>query len=75
MEWATDCGEGMLEMESDSNMFWQKRRLWGRAICIPLEAFGGRGEADVVESALGKYLTYLASQTNLKMFPFIPLYS
>lgn len=65
----------MLGMESDANMFWQKRRMLGRAICIHLEAFGRCGEACVVESALGKYLAYLASQTNCKMFPFIPLYS
>jgi len=47
-------------------MFWQKRSQWKEISSGCVQA--GVGRAKVLESALGKYFTFLAFQANLNFF-------
>lgn len=50
------------------NMFWQKRSQWKEISSGCVQPGPGVGGAKVLESALGKYFTFLAFQANLNFF-------
>lgn len=62
MEGATDSGEGVLGMERDCDMFWQKRSYW-REICISSGGIRTWGEGMSVEVSPWK-IFYIFSFAN-----------
>ena len=70
MEGATASRETVLGMQSDYEHVWQKRSQWKEISSGCVQPGVGMGEAKVLESALGKYFTFLAFQTNLNFHMF-----
>lgn len=67
MEGATDSGEGVLGMERDCDMFWQKRSYW-REICISSGGIRTWGEGVSVEVSPWKIFYIFSFANQLKIF-------